>query len=75
MSIAPLEENKWPDGWMAANWEPPRMLREFRMPPRRKQRRNNSSSDENDVEAVLAMEDHREDGEQIMDEPEPEVTE
>lgn len=45
------------------------------MPPRRKQRRNNSSSDENDVEAVLAMEDHREDGEQIMDEPEPEVTE
>ena len=26
----PLEESEWPDGWMAANWGPPRMLREFR---------------------------------------------
>ena len=67
----PLEESEWPDGWMAANWGPPRMLREYRMPPRRR-RNNSSSSEEHDAEAVLELGDCRNDNE-LMDEPEPEI--
>ena len=67
----PLEESEWPDGWMAANWGPPRMLREYRMPPRRR-RNNSSSSEEHDAEAVLELGDCRKDNE-LMDEPEPEI--
>ena len=72
----PLEESEWPDGWMAANWGPPRMLREFRMPPRRRERRRNesSSSEEHDAGAMLEVDDRRNDN-MVMDEPEPEITE
>ena len=52
----PLEENEWPDGWMAANWGSPRILREFRMPQRRERRRSNGSKtfEEQDAAAAAA---------------------
>ena len=67
----PLEESEWPDGWMAANWGPPRMLREFRMPPRRQGRLRNesSSSEEQDAAAALELHDRHHDDEAILDEP------
>ena len=39
-----LEESEWPDGWIAANYGPPRMLREFRTPRRRRRESSSSSS-------------------------------
>ena len=72
----PLEESEWPDGWMAANWGPPRMLREFRMPPRRQQRRRrdeSSSSEEHDAAAAFDLQDRGRDDPMILDEPEPEI--
>ena len=72
----PLEESEWPDGWMAANWGPPRMLREFRMPPRRRQRRRrdeSSSSEEQDAMAAFELQDQGRDDQMLMDEPEPEI--
>ena len=69
-----LEESEWPDGWMAANWGPPRMLREFRTPPRRERKRSNgsSSSEEQDAAASELRDQGRNDRE-LMDEPEPEI--
>ena len=72
----PLEESEWPDGWMAANWGPPRMLRECRMPPRRRRERRlgdeSSSSEEHDAAVAFELEDQRRD-DVIQDEPEPEI--
>ena len=72
----PVEESEWPDGWMAANWGPPRMLRELRMPPRRqrvRRRNESSSSEEQDAMAALELQDRGRDDHVLMDEPEPEI--